>query len=217
MGHLPNEGDSVETDYCDMRYGVVKSGRGEFSHRLEFPDGIGFPRNKLNGVAMDTEKQLSDWVQRALDYAGMKQAELSRALIQSGLSTIDRSAVNKVVLGTRKLSGEEMIEVSRITGYPIPDRRIKGRPVEKEEEKPAPAPAHNDDIVNVQREMRLRTLVSKVLEAQGMTAAMAERLAAAIARVADMPQDPRSAAADQDQTQAEARLLVALFDPQRPL
>ena len=75
---------------------------------------------------MDTEKQLSEWVQRALDHAQMKQAELSRALIQSGLSTIDRSAVNKVVLGTRKLSAEEMLEVSRITDYPIPDRR-KGK------------------------------------------------------------------------------------------
>ena len=94
------------------------------------------PHEALESV-MDIEKQLSEWVQRALDHAGMKQAELSRVLVQSGLRTIDRSAVNKVVLGTRKLSAEEMLEVSRITGYPIPDRRIgagkrDGDPAENE-------------------------------------------------------------------------------------
>jgi hypothetical protein len=86
----------------------------------------------------DTEQQLSEWVQRALDHAGMKQAELARILRdQSGLVTIDRSALNKIVLGTRKLSAEEMLEVSRITGYPIPDRRIgKSKPSEKVDEHP---------------------------------------------------------------------------------
>ena len=210
---ISNPGDSAEAAYCDNRHNIVKPPNGKFPHRLMSANGIRFPANELGGVAMDTEKQLSDWVQRALDHAGMKQAELSRALIQSGLSTIDRSAVNKVVLGTRKLSGEEMLEVSRITGYPVPDRRIKGKSLEREEKHPG----NDDDAINAQRETRLRTLVSKVLEAQGMTAAMAERLAAAIARVADMPQDPRSDSTDPDQTQAEARLLVALFDPKHPL
>jgi hypothetical protein len=66
-----------------------------------------------------TKVPRNDWVSQALDHAQMKQAELSRALIQSGLSTIDRSAVNKIVLGTRKLSAEEMLVISKITRFQI--------------------------------------------------------------------------------------------------
>jgi hypothetical protein len=161
--------------------------------------------------------QLSEWVQAALDHANMKQAELSRAMLQSGLSTIDRSAVNKVVLGTRKLSADEMLEISRITDYAVPDRRI-GRYKQDERSSGHIIESRQDyKKINDQRERRLQSLISKVLETQGMTAAAAERLAAAIARVADMPPDPRDGEIGPDQIQREARILAALFDPKHPL
>lgn len=175
----------------------------------------------------EREKQLSEWVQKALTYADMKQADLSRALIQSGLRTIDRSAVNKVVLGTRKLSANEMLEISRITDYPTPDRRIGASKIKQEQLPPPPehrgppthkqADASEQAIPHEQREARLLALFAKVLEAQGTNAAVAERLASAIAKVADMPLDLRDGALDEGQIQREARLLVALFDTRNPL
>jgi hypothetical protein len=35
---------------------------------------------------------------------------------------------SKVIKGERVLKAEEMLEISRITGYPIPDRRIGAKP-----------------------------------------------------------------------------------------
>jgi plasmid maintenance system antidote protein VapI len=67
-------------------------------------------------------KWVPEWVQKALEHADIKQVDLSRALNHP-----DRSIVNKMVHGTRSLSAEEMVEVSRITGYAIPDRRIGTR------------------------------------------------------------------------------------------
>jgi transcriptional regulator with XRE-family HTH domain len=160
---------------------------------------------------------LSDWVQKALDHAGMTQAELSRALIQAGLRTIDRSAVNKILLGTRKLLAEEMLEISRITDYPITDRRI-GRPKQDEQSSGQIIESRQDHKkIDEQRERRLQSLISKVLEAHGMTADAAERLAAAIARVADMPPNTRDGEIGPDQIKREARILAALFDPKHPL
>jgi hypothetical protein len=80
-------------------------------------------------LAMDTEQRpLPQWVKCAHEHAGMNQADLSRALAQAGLTSVDRAAVSKVIKGQRVLKAEEMLEISRITGYPIPDRRIGAKP-----------------------------------------------------------------------------------------
>jgi hypothetical protein len=54
----------------------------------------------------------------------MKQADLSRALVGAGRGTLSPSAVSKIVRGKRNISGDEMLEVGRITSYPMLDRRI---------------------------------------------------------------------------------------------
>jgi hypothetical protein len=174
-------------------------------------------RNETSDMLFERVK-LSAWVQKALDHANMTQAELSRALIQAGLPTIDRSAVNKIVLGARKLSGDELLEVSRTTGYPIPDQRIgrsnhdeqsSGHIIESRQE--------HKKVSAAQRESWLRALIARVLEFQGMNSVTADNLAAAIARVADMPPDLRDGALDEGQIQGAARVLAALFDPKHPL
>jgi hypothetical protein len=174
-------------------------------------------QNVASDILPESENPLSKWVEDALAHAGMKQADLSRALIQAGLGTVDKSAVNKIVQGTRKLSAGEMLEIGRITDYPVPDRRIGHS---KQDEQPSGhiiESRQDYKKINEQRERRLQSLISKVLETQGMTAAAAERLAAAIARVADMPPDTRDGEIGPDQIQREARILAALFDPKHPL
>jgi hypothetical protein len=65
-------------------------------------------------------REISGWVDKALAHANMNQSDLSRALVQAGLTSVDRSAVSLVIKGKRALRAEEMLEISRITGYPIP-------------------------------------------------------------------------------------------------
>lgn len=146
---------------------------------------------------------LPRWVQAALDHADMKQADLSRALIQAGLRTVDRSAVNKILLGTRKLSGDEMLEVSRITGYPLPESEspfAKG---------PASAAAPQTTTVVAVFE---RSLVAKVFEILGMERSKAEDFVTGIAKVARLHQEQKDDISE-DQILREARVLVAVFDP----
>jgi hypothetical protein len=102
-------------------------------------------------LAMDTEqRQLPEWVKRAHEHAGMTQADLSRVLVQAGLTWVDRAAVSKVIKGERVLKAEEMLEISRITGYPIPDRRIGAKPMVVDEhpkvadERPIERPCNGD-------------------------------------------------------------------------
>ena len=76
---------------------------------------------KKSGSDLTTREQTADWVRKALTHADMGQAELSNVLIRSGFLTMDRSVVNKLTLAKRDLKATEMFEISRITGYPVPD------------------------------------------------------------------------------------------------
>jgi hypothetical protein len=76
---------------------------------------------KKTGSDLTTREQTADWVKKALAHADMGQAELSNVLIRSGFLTMDRSVVNKLTLAKRDLKATEMFEISRITGYPVPD------------------------------------------------------------------------------------------------
>lgn len=65
---------------------------------------------------------LSKWLGRALRHAGgMSQAELGRQLETRLRRSYDRSMVNKMVIGTRDVAGDEMLAISHITGYPAPE------------------------------------------------------------------------------------------------
>lgn len=63
---------------------------------------------------------LSVWLNDALTSSGMSQSGLAEALNQQLSKTINRSTVNKMVLGTRAISAEEMLIITEITGFPIP-------------------------------------------------------------------------------------------------
>jgi hypothetical protein len=66
---------------------------------------------------------LAEWVKQAIEFAGTSQAEVARGLTDALGREILRSAVNKLVAGTRALAADEMLEISRITGFLIPDPR----------------------------------------------------------------------------------------------
>lgn len=65
---------------------------------------------------------LSEWVNAALSASGLNQAALSDALNTRVSKKIDRSIINKMTLGKRSISAEEMLAISDITGYPLPSR-----------------------------------------------------------------------------------------------
>ncbi|WP_244533062.1 XRE family transcriptional regulator [Phyllobacterium sp. CL33Tsu] len=65
-------------------------------------------------------RMLSEWLQTALDESGVSQSELSRLLTERLTRSIDRAAVNKMLKGTRTISGEELLAIEAITGTTAP-------------------------------------------------------------------------------------------------
>jgi hypothetical protein len=72
---------------------------------------------------------VSTWVKQAIEFARsshkgvgrkLNQAELGRKLTSALGREIDRAAVNKMTKGIRSLAADEMLEISRITGFPVP-------------------------------------------------------------------------------------------------
>lgn len=63
---------------------------------------------------------LSEWLRDALESSGKSQAELSRLLTVSLGRSIDRAAVNKMVKGTRAISADELLEISRFLKVAAP-------------------------------------------------------------------------------------------------
>lgn len=64
--------------------------------------------------------EVRQWVENAIEFAGTTQTKLAEELTRLLQRSIDRAAVNKMVKGTRNVSGEELIAIERITGYPSP-------------------------------------------------------------------------------------------------
>lgn len=64
----------------------------------------------------------SQWVKEVLEEKRLGQAELARRIQDRFKKPFDRSIINKLVLGKRVLSAEEMFEISEVTGHPIPPR-----------------------------------------------------------------------------------------------
>lgn len=73
---------------------------------------------------------LKEWLAASLEANGMSQAELARQLTERLARSIPRSAVNKMVLGVREISGNEMLAISDILGVaaPKPDGAIAEPP-----------------------------------------------------------------------------------------
>ncbi|WP_416551647.1 LexA family transcriptional regulator [Phaeobacter sp. JH203A] len=63
---------------------------------------------------------LNDWLSQALTSTGYSQAKLAEEMNTRVVRTIDRSIVNKMVLGKRSISAEEMLVIADITGFPLP-------------------------------------------------------------------------------------------------
>lgn len=68
---------------------------------------------------------ISKWVSQALETSGLTQAEASRLLTENLRREIDRAAINKMISGVRAVKAEEMLELARITGFPLPETRAE--------------------------------------------------------------------------------------------
>jgi phage repressor protein C with HTH and peptisase S24 domain len=66
------------------------------------------------------DKKIALWMPEALRTAEISQAELARKLSDRLGRKIDRSMVQKVLKGVRRLTGEELIAVAEITGSSPP-------------------------------------------------------------------------------------------------
>ena len=72
---------------------------------------------------------ITRWINDALDRSGLSQAALAEALEARLRIPMDRSKVNKMVLGKRGLSADEMIAIADICGVGLPGLGIKPAPV----------------------------------------------------------------------------------------
>lgn len=61
-----------------------------------------------------------DWVEAALEHSQLKQAEAARRLSQRFGWPDDRSVINKILKGRRMLDAKEMLDISEVTGFPLP-------------------------------------------------------------------------------------------------
>jgi hypothetical protein len=159
---------------------------------------------------------LADWVCKAIEYADISQAELSRRLHDYGLHTVDKSAVSKLLKGERRLTAYEMLAISAITKYPMPGAQPPPPQLMGEA-----APKESGEKVELSRPAgqriaagHLRRLVAKVFELmrpKAMTPVLADNLAAAILLVCHRPPDPPGDEPGEDQLLAQARALITLF------
>jgi hypothetical protein len=72
---------------------------------------------------------LSEWLRAALDKSGVGQAELARHLTKALGRSVDRAAVNKMTMGKRKITADEMVEIARYLDAPQPMQNVGLRTV----------------------------------------------------------------------------------------
>ena len=63
---------------------------------------------------------LKNWLQNALSESDISQSELSRQLTSKLGKSVDRAAVNKMLSGSRVISGEELKAIEAITRHAVP-------------------------------------------------------------------------------------------------
>jgi transcriptional regulator with XRE-family HTH domain len=159
---------------------------------------------------------LGEWVLRAIKQADISQAELSRRLADFGLRTVDKSAVNKIVKGERKLTADQMLAIGAITKFPMPGVETIPQPMRE-----TPPKESVVEKVELSRstghtvsETRLRRLLAKVFEMsrpQGMTSLLADNFAATILSVCRRRPDRQEDEPDEAEILAQAGALKVLF------
>ncbi len=63
---------------------------------------------------------MNQWVKEALEHAELSQAEATRRLTARFNWPDDRSILNKMTLGKRKVEASEAMQISELTGFPLP-------------------------------------------------------------------------------------------------
>jgi phage repressor protein C with HTH and peptisase S24 domain len=63
---------------------------------------------------------LNVWLLQALEHSGLSQSALAERLDAVVQKKVDRSTINKMVLGKRSISAEELLRISEITGFDVP-------------------------------------------------------------------------------------------------
>ncbi|WP_235865278.1 S24 family peptidase [Alloyangia mangrovi] len=63
---------------------------------------------------------LHEWLSQALEHSGLSQSALAERLDAAVPKKVDRSTINKMVLGKRAISAEELLHISEITGFEVP-------------------------------------------------------------------------------------------------
>ena len=63
---------------------------------------------------------LNEWLIEALAFSGLSQTALAERLDARVQKKIDRSIINKMTLGKRVISAEELLLISEITGFDLP-------------------------------------------------------------------------------------------------
>lgn len=71
-------------------------------------------------ISKPKKTALAQWVEAAIEHAKMDQSGLAKALETRLKAGFDRSKVNKIVLGKRKVSADEMLAIEEITGFHAP-------------------------------------------------------------------------------------------------
>lgn len=62
-----------------------------------------------------------EWLKQALEHSGISQAELARELHKRFNWPDDRSAINKILKDRRRIKATEMVQISEITGFRLPE------------------------------------------------------------------------------------------------
>ena len=78
---------------------------------------------------MNISTPLNEWLVEALNYSGLSQAALAERLDARVPKKIDRSIINKMVLGKRVISAEELLQIAKITNFELPGDEISSRTI----------------------------------------------------------------------------------------
>lgn len=71
--------------------------------------------------ALRSRMNARQWLNEAIEKSGISRAELARRLTSEYRISVDRAAISKATLGKRDISADEMIAISTITNFPVPD------------------------------------------------------------------------------------------------
>lgn len=161
----------------------------------------------MDDIGSDNGWSTAEWVRQALKHADMAQVDLSRQLQTRGLRTVDKSAVNKILKGERRLMADEMLAISAITKFPMPmvpgvlpsPQHARETPSDKLMVGKGETSRPTGHIVAEDRLGRLMAKMFELLRPKGMTPVVANNLAATILSVCRRRADQREDEPDEAQ------------------